>query len=135
MQIKDLDGIVHKWQLTGNMAHGKITNKSSLHLKARELITNAFPTLQILEEIPIPLRKNETLYLDFYLPLKKLCVEVHGEQHYKFVGFYHNNMLAFLKSQKRDRDKEEWCEINSIEYVVLPHFEDVTQWSERLINA
>lgn len=135
MQVKDLDGISHSWQLTGNMAHGKINNRSSFHLKARDLITNTFPTLQILEEVPITLRRSETLYLDFYLPLKKLCIEVHGEQHYKFVGFYHSNMLSFLKSQKRDREKEEWCEINGITYVVLPHYENETEWQERLSNA
>jgi len=135
MQVKDLDGIAHSWQLTGNMAHGKINNRSSFHLKARELITNHFPTLQILEEVPIPLRRSETLYLDFYLPLKRLCVEVHGEQHYNFVGFYHNNMLAFLKSQKRDREKEEWCDINDIKYIVLPHYENESQWEEKLNNA
>lgn len=135
MQVKDLDGVCHNWHLTGNMARGKINNRSSFHLKARGLITNIFPTLQILEEVPIPLRKSETLYLDFYLPLKKLCIEVHGEQHYKFIGFYHNNILSFLKSQKRDRDKEEWCSINGIGCIVLPHFENEEEWKERLINA
>lgn len=134
MQVKDLDGVSHNWHLTGNMAHGKIANKSSLHLTARGLISDAFPTMQVLEEVPITLRKNETLYLDFYLPLKKLCIEVHGEQHYKFVGFYHNNMLSFLKSQKRDREKQEWCEINGIKYIVLPHFEDSDEWKKRLNN-
>lgn len=132
MQIKDLDGVVHNWNLTGNMARGKITNKSSFHLKARDIITQHYPTLQILEEVPINLRKSETLYLDFYLPLKKLCVEVHGEQHYKFIAFYHNNLLSFLKSQKRDREKQEWCESNGIQYVVFPHFENEDQWLERL---
>ena len=135
MQVKDLDNVSHRWQLTGNMARGKINNRSSFHLKARELITDTFPTLQILEEVPIPLRRNETLYLDFYLPLKKLCIEVHGEQHYKFVSFYHNNMLSFLKSQRRDIEKEEWCEINNIKYIVLPHYEDDKQWQERLNNV
>jgi hypothetical protein len=135
MQIKDLDGNAHAWHLTGNMARGKVNNKSSFHLQARELITDTFPTLQILEEVPIPLRKSETLYLDFYLPLKKMCIEVHGEQHYKFVGFYHNSMLSFLKSQKRDREKQEWCENNHITYIVLPHFENKDQWLERLNNA
>jgi hypothetical protein len=135
MQVNDLDGASHNWHLTGNMAHGKIANRSSFHLRARQIITDSFPTLQILEEVPIPLRRSETLYLDFYLPLKKLCVEVHGEQHYKFVQFYHNNMLSFLKSQKRDREKQEWCEINNITYVVLPHFENDQEWIERIKNA
>ena len=131
MLIKDLDGNSHNWQLTGNMAKGKVTNKSSLHLQASSLISNLYPTLQILEEVPIPLRKNEILYLDFYIPLKKVCCEVHGEQHYKFVSFYHNNMLNFLKSQKRDKEKQEWCEINNILYIELP-YNDIDNW-EKLI--
>lgn len=134
MHIKDLDGNSHLWHLTGNIARGKTTNKSSHHLIARQLLKEIFPTLQLLEEVSIPLRKRETLYLDFYLPLKNLTVEVHGEQHYKFVGFYHNNMLGFLRSQKRDREKEEWCSINNIKHIVLPHFEDVGQWNQRIIN-
>lgn len=132
MQVKDLDGVAHNWILTGNMARGKITNRSSFHLLARETITKKFPTLQILEEVTIPLRKSENLYLDFYLPLKKMCIEVHGEQHYKFISFFHNNMLSFLKSQKRDKDKEEWCNINNIKYIVFPHYENENQWMEKL---
>jgi len=135
MQIKDLDGVVHNWILTGNMARGKITNRSSYHLLARENLAKKFPTLQILEEVPVPLRKSETLYLDFYLPLKKLCVEVHGEQHYKFVSFFHNNMLSFIKAQKRDKEKQEWCEINNIKYVVLSYDENIDQWMEKLNDS
>lgn len=134
MQIKDLDRNSRAWNLTGYISKGKLINKSSLHLQARKLISEIFPTLQVLEEVPIPVRKSETLYLDFYLPLKKLCVETHGEQHYKFVSFYHNNILSFLKSQKRDREKEEWCNINDIKYVVLPHYENMDQWKGKILD-
>lgn len=135
MLVKDLDGNSHNWQLTGHMAKGRISNRSSLHLATRAIITQNYPTLQILEEVPIPLRKSETLYLDFYLPLKKICVEVHGEQHYKFVPFYHSNVMNFLKSQKRDRDKEEWCLLNNIKLIVLQYDEDEQIWNERIKNA
>ena len=135
MLVKDLDGNNHNWQLTGNMSKGKVVNKSSLHLKARELISLSYPTLQILEEVPIILKKGETLYLDFYIPLKKTCIEVHGEQHYKFVSFYHSNMLNFLKAQKRDREKQEWCELNNIQYIALPYNEEHNQWLERIKNG
>lgn len=134
MQVKDLNGNSHAWNLTGYISKGKLSNKSNLHLQARKLISEIFPTLQILEEVPILIRKSETLYLDFYLPLKKLCIETHGEQHYKFVSFYHNNVLSFLKSQKRDREKEEWCEINNIKYIALPHYENIDQWKGKLLN-
>jgi very-short-patch-repair endonuclease len=132
MLVKDLDNNSHNWNLRGNMARGKIDNKSSLHLRAREILQSAFPTMQILEEVPIPLRRSETLYLDFYLPLNKLCVEVHGEQHYRFVGHYHNNPMGFVKQKKRDKEKIEWCEINDITYVELPFDEDDSQWAKRI---
>ena len=134
MQVKDLDGNTHSWHLTGNMAYGTINNKSELHLRARDLLSDTYPTLQILEEVSIPLRKGETLYMDFYLPLKKICCEVHGEQHYKFVQFYHTNMMNFFKAQKRDREKQEWCEINGIRYVVFPFDKKDQEWKEILIN-
>ena len=132
MIIKDLDDNSHNWNLTGNMAHGKVSNKSSLHLRARSIITSLFPTLQILEEVPIPLRKSETLYLDFYLPLTKTCIETHGEQHYKFIGHYHNNQFGFIKQKKRDKEKIEWCSINGIMYVELPFNENDEEWSKRI---
>ena len=131
MFVKDLDGNSHNWLLTGNMSKGKVDNRSSLHLRARKIITSAYPTLQILEEVPIQIRKSETLYLDFYIPLKKMCFEVHGEQHYKFIPFYHNTILNFLKAQKRDREKHEWCDINNIEYIELP-FDKQEEWENLL---
>lgn len=132
MNVRDLDGNAHSWHLTGNIANARLTNKSSLHLRARQLISNIFPTLQILEEVTIPLRKSEHLYLDFYLPLMKTCIETHGEQHYKFIPHYHNTLLGFMKHKKRDRDKIEWCNINNIKYIELPFDESDDQWLQRI---
>lgn len=134
MNVRDLDGHISRWCLSGNISK-KSTNKSEPHIKTKELLVNLFPTLQILEEVPISLRRSETLYLDFYLPLKRYCIEVHGEQHYKFVPFYHNNLLGFIKAKKRDEDKKEWCNINDIKYIELPHNETLEQWTERITNA
>jgi len=132
MNVLDLDDRIVNWHLTGHIAKGRIQNKSSFHLLARKLIIEKFPTLQILEEVPIPLRQSETLYLDFYLPLIKACIEVHGEQHYKFIPFYHNNMMGFLKSKKRDEEKQEWCNKNNIQHIVLPYSESEDEWRKRL---
>lgn len=134
MNTIDLDDNIQKWSLKGHIAKGSRQNKSGLHLKARKLIKECFPTLQILEEVGAPIRKNETLYLDFYLPLSKTCIEVHGEQHYKFVGFYHSNTLGFLKHKKRDQQKKEWCEKNDIKYVELPYSESEEDWRTRLLT-
>lgn len=134
MQIKDLDGNLCNWQLIGGIAHGAAKNKSALHLTARQLIHKCFPTMQILEEVAIPLRRSETLYLDFYIPLLKRTIEVHGEQHYKFTPFYHNTLLGFVKHKKRDQEKQEWCEINGISYIELPFNENEESWLNRIKN-
>lgn len=131
MEVLDLDGNYHKWSLKGHIAKGRANNKSNLHIKARELLRNKFPTMQILEEVGIPLRKSETLYLDFYIPLAKICIEVHGEQHYKFIPFFHGNKLNFLKHLKRDRQKKEWCNINNISVIELP-YDKMESWTELL---
>ena len=135
MQIKTLDGFVQNWSLTGHYAHAMIESKSSLHLAARDLLRHNFPTLQILEEVPVPIRKSEILYLDFFIPMLKLAIETHGEQHYKFVAHYHNNKLGFIKSQKRDREKQEWCDTNNIKYIALPYNETTDLWLERINHA
>jgi hypothetical protein len=132
MNVINLDGDSVSWGLTGYVAKGKIHNKSSYHLQARGLLSVLHPTLQILEEVTVPIRKGQTAYLDFYLPLLKWCVEVHGEQHYKFIPYYHGNIMGFLKSQKKDKEKKEWCEINNIKYIELPYSENIEQWTNKL---
>lgn len=133
-QVIDLDGNTHNWNLTSGIAHGKLLNKSSLHLKARQMIKECFPTLQILEEVQIPLRKSQNLVLDFYLPLNRKCIEVHGKQHYEFSRHFHNDRMGFLKHKKRDQDKKEWCEANGIKYIELPFNENEEEWKRRIEN-
>jgi hypothetical protein len=132
MQVLDLDGNSSYWHIKGNLNKTNI-KKSSYHVQARELIKTIYPTMQILEEVPIHTRKSEILYLDFYIPLNKKCIEVHGEQHYKFTPFYHANQLSFLRSKKRDKDKKEWCENNGILYIELP-FDQQEQWEQIIEN-
>jgi hemerythrin-like domain-containing protein len=133
MQVRDLDGNLSLWHLTGNIVKGNLDNKSSYHLKARSLIRQVYPTMQILEEVTIYPHKSESLYLDFYIPLIKKCIEVHGEQHYKFVSHYHTNKLAFLKAQKRDKAKKEWCELNGIKYIELS-YDQQDKWESLITN-
>lgn len=133
MQVYDLDGNSYNWTFLGNIANGSVDRKSSYHLKARNLLHTLLPTMQILEEVKINVRKSQIMYLDFYIPLTKTCVEVHGEQHYKFTPHFHSNQLSFLQAQKRDREKQEWCEINNIRYISLPFNESDTEWEQRIV--
>jgi hypothetical protein len=131
--IVDLNGVSQKWKESGRIPKNNETAaRSKYHLQARALIKEIFPTCQVIEEVAAPIRKGETLYLDFYLPLHDLCIEVHGEQHYKFVPHYHGNVMGFAKSKKRDREKVEWCENNGIQVIELPYSENVDEWRTRI---
>lgn len=133
MDVIDLDGNIQHWSLTGHKPNYH-THKSSLHIRARNLINAIYPTLLILEEIPVHIRRSDLVYLDFYIPLKRICIETHGEQHYKFVQHYHGSALGFLRHKKRDRDKKEWCDINGIGFIELPYDESDDLWQNRLLK-
>lgn len=134
MNAVGLDGYAYNISLAALTAKSNLNNKSNFHLLARQLLKQSYPTLQILEEIPIQIRKSETLYMDFFIPLNKKCIEVHGEQHYDFTPFYHRTKLDFFKQQKRDREKREWCHINNITYIELPYNQQ-EEWLEIINNA
>ena len=123
MLITDLDNQRRTWKATGNAR--KIC--SEFHLQAKTLLQTRFPTDKILEETPIPISTGKTLFLDFYLPLRKLAVEVHGQQHYEFIPYFHHTKMGFLQGQSRDREKKLWCEINGIELIVLP-YDQMNEW-------
>jgi len=135
MKIRDLDGKISNWKLRGIIvAANDPRGRSTLHLKARELLYELFPTMQILEEVPIHPIPHTTLYIDFYINQIRLAVEVHGQQHYKFSSLYHSSARDLLDQKKRDADKKEWCGINNITHIELPYNEDREEWKNRIIH-
>lgn len=104
------------------------SNPSGLHLKARALIAECFPYSEVYEEVQLIGTK---LIADFFIADLKIIVEVHGEQHYKFVKRFHKNIAGFKASQKRDKLKQEWCELNGIIYIELP-YDKISNWKKIL---
>ena len=125
MKVVDLNGKSSKWKMTHSEGRG---HRSKLHLSARAMLKKLYPTVLILEEVTINPRFGEALYLDFYIPLHQLCVEVHGQQHYKYSTMFHSSRADFLSQRKRDATKEEWCDINNIYFVALPYSEGIDEW-------
>ena len=118
MLILTLDGIKIKWKPEGLSAHDH-RSKSSYHNTAKEFLLAKYPNYVILEEVSAPVLKGKTLFLDLYIPIKKLVIEVHGEQHFKFIPHFHVTKAGFIKQQHNDALKEEWCVSNNINYMVL----------------
>jgi hypothetical protein len=59
------------------------------------------------------------LTLDFFNANKKIAIEVQGQQHFKYVKFFHGNRANYLGQIKRDVKKIEFCELNNIHLVEI----------------
>tara|TARA_R110000751_G_scaffold100390_1_gene194367 strand:+ start:2671 stop:3090 length:420 start_codon:yes stop_codon:yes gene_type:complete len=110
-------------------------HKSNLHKKAKKVLREVFPYDTIYEEVALlgsSKGPSQTLRADFFIPSKSLVVEVHGRQHYEFIARFHKNKLDFFRSQARDKNKEEWCELNSFGHVSLKYSEEIDEWKQSL---
>lgn len=133
MKIKDLSGKIHTWNLHGYQVDlNDIRPRSSGHITCRTLLKKLFPLDLILEEPPVP---GENLFLDFFLPGRKMIVEVQGAQHEQFVPFFHKTKAKFVQAQNRDKRKANWCEINGFRLVELLDTEDEATWTRKLLNV
>jgi hypothetical protein len=131
MKVTGLDNRIYTWKLTSKMPlEDDSIDRSDLHLKARELLHILHPLDRILEEVPLP--GSYGLAVDFYLPFYKLIIEVQGEQHYKYIPYFHGDILGFWSSKKRDRNKRKWAELNNLLLVELPYNESIEQWTDRI---
>jgi len=112
------------------------TVKSKYHIAARELLADMFSGYTVLEEVKLPgsrcPSKKSALFLDFFIPTLMLGIEVHGRQHYEFCKFFHKTMAGFLQSNKRDFIKEDWCELNDIELIVLKYSDSIEDWRNQI---
>ncbi len=126
----DLDGVLSKWLPTGYAATDN-RPRSSYHLNARKLLKEVFPACQALEEVKIQIRRNEFLFVDFYIPRLDMMVEVQGEQHFQFSSHFHKSRMDFLMQKKRDREKAEWCALNNLQLVYLNYNEDIDVWRSK----
>jgi len=133
MIVNDLDGNKHKWKITGKQIGTDTKNRSQPHLLARELLVEMYPTILIYEEVPIYVAPRKKLYLDFYVPMLQMAIEVHGRQHYEFVEFFHKNRFGWMISRKNDRLKLEWCALNGITTIELPYNESKEQWQKKIM--
>jgi len=129
--VQDFYGNEYKWCLTGHMpAEDAVTNRSSYHLKARNILRQLFGSQRLLEEVQLP--GSQGLTLDFFLPSHMLGIEVQGEQHYEYNPYFHKTKWGFFRAQTADRRKRDWCELNEISLVEFPYYEDDEKWLNRL---
>ena len=91
------------------------------------ILSEVFPGDVICEEFPC---SGENLTLDFFVPRKKIAIEVQGRQHHQYVEFFHGDKTGFERQQKRDSRKDKWCGLNNIRLVKI----DTGQSRENVIK-
>jgi hypothetical protein len=132
MKVLGLDGCEYTLRVAGHVPRGDDERpRSSYHLAARELLHRVYPVDTIAEEVALP-GCATALYADFFLPLRRLMIEVQGEQHFRWIQHWQISKMDFLWAKGRDLQKRRWCEVNQFALVELPFHETVEQWHERL---
>lgn len=126
MKFYDTHGREHKIDIRPSRWRRKGMGKSRSKFQANvgEILAERFPYCHILEEFPC---LGEGLYLDFFIPIKKLAIEVQGQQHLKFNPFFHKTIADFRTQQLNDKRKEEWCAANEIRLIKI-------HWGEKKEN-
>lgn len=65
---------------------------------------------------------NNLLFVDFYLPDYNVIIEYQGKQHYTYKnGKGWNNKQNFMKTQKHDNIKRQYCLKHNIRLIEIPY--------------
>ena len=107
-----------------DMPYMEHTDKDSkLELQAKVILENIFK--QPFVKVRPDFLKNDVtgynLELDLYNPNLKLAVEINGDQHYKFIPFFHRNKDAFTKQRYRDEMKKWKCQQAGLTLIDVPY--------------
>ena len=85
--------------------------------------------------------ENSLQRFDFYFEInnKKYAIEYNGEQHYKYIPFFHGNDINnFYKRQERDKRKAQYCKDNDIELIIIPYIfshEEIRRYINKLFSS
>lgn len=118
MRFKTLTGTIRTVKKSKNFLvdwDGK--SRSKIQFKVKQYLKKYWINHIVFEEFPVAGTK---LSLDFYNANKKVAIEVQGQQHTKYVPFFHGgNKINYLNQLKRDQDKMKFCELNDIQLIEI----------------
>lgn len=102
--------------------------RSKIQFEIGQIVKKRYPLDPILEDITIP---ETRLSLDFYIPHRKIAVEVQGEQHDEMNPYFHKTHADFEDQKNRDELKRFFCELNNIKLYEVRSISE----AQRILNV
>jgi hypothetical protein len=100
------------------------SSRSKFQLNVKKFLEPYWSNDIVFEEFRIA---GTRLTFDFYNANKKIAIEVQGQQHTKYIKFFHGNRLKYLQQLKRDEKKLEFCEKNNIKLIEIYHTDNISK--------
>jgi very-short-patch-repair endonuclease len=91
-------------------------SRSKIQYTAKQFLKDYWKNHVVFEEFPVA---GTRLKFDFYNANKKIAIEVNGQQHVKYVPFFHKRRSNFVSQIRRDQQKIDFCELNKIKLVEI----------------
>ena len=99
--------------------------RSKIQYEIGQKIKKRYPLDPVLEDITIP---ETRLSLDFFIPHRKMAVEVQGEQHDEMNPYFHKSSADFEEQKTRDEMKRFFCELNGIRLIEIRNIKDAAKY-------
>ena len=64
---------------------------------------------------------SANLEIDCYCEELKTGIEYNGEQHYRYIPYFHSSRDAFTNTKYRDDMKKRLCEENNVKLIIVPY--------------
>ena len=91
-------------------------SKSNIQFAAKQFLKGYWKSHVVFEEFPVA---GTRLKFDFYNANKNIVIEINGQQHVKFVPFFHKRRSNFVSQIRRDQQKIDFCELNDIKFIEI----------------
>ena len=124
MKFKTLIGSLKNVRKPRNyLINWEAESKSKLQFNTKQFLHQYWKNHIVFEEFPLV---GTRLRFDFYNANKKIIIEVQGQQHTKYVPYFHGKSKSgYIDQLRRDNDKLRFCEINRLKFVEIFSEEEI----------
>lgn len=97
-------------------------NIKSSHTSGEQKIKDFLERKKIKHTSEYTFKKLPKKRFDFYIESKNMCIEFDGKQHFEAIDFF-GGKESFEKTQKSDKEKNDFCHNNKIKLIRIPYFD------------